>query len=110
MHDITIYRKHLMGMVPAGCRGLGDLGCAGEPDTLTVIRQSDLAEVKKFKEAACARHENVNGRLKEFGILDKRWAYHCDKHALVFRALVVMAQYDIETTRPFLIFTSSNNV
>jgi hypothetical protein len=100
MHDITIYRKHLMGMVPQGRRGLGDSGYAGEPDTLTVIRQSDLAEVKKFKEAARARHENVNGRLKEFGILDKRWAYHRDKHTLVFRALVVMTQYDIETTRP----------
>jgi hypothetical protein len=89
-----------MGMVPAGHGGLGDSGYAGEPDTLTVIRQSDLAEVKKFKEAARARHENVNGRLKEFGILDKHWAYHRDKHALVFRALVVMTQYDIETTRP----------
>jgi hypothetical protein len=31
MHDITIYRKHLMGMVPPGCKGLGDLGYAGEP-------------------------------------------------------------------------------
>jgi hypothetical protein len=83
MHDITIHRKHLVGMVPPGCRGLGDLGYAGEPDTLTVICQSDLAEVKNFKEAARARHENVNGRLKKFGILDKPWAYHRDKHALL---------------------------
>jgi hypothetical protein len=100
VHDITIYRGGLKALMPPGCKGIGDSGYAGETDTITVIRPGDSTELKKFKEAARARQENVNGRLKEFAILEKRWPYHRDKHAMVFKALVVMTQYDIETTRP----------
>jgi hypothetical protein len=100
VHDIKIYRNGLKDLVPSGCKGIGDSGYAGEPETLTVVRHNDSADMKRFKEAARARHENVNGRLKEFGILDKRWRFHRDKHTLVFKALVVMTQYDMETTRP----------
>jgi hypothetical protein len=80
--------------------GIGDSGYAGEPDTLTVIRAGDSRETKKFKEAARARQETVNGRLKEFDIIDKRWPFDWKKHEIVFKALIVMLQYDLETTRP----------
>jgi hypothetical protein len=100
VHDIKIYRNGLKALVPPGCKGIGDLGYAGEPETITVIHTNNSAELKKFKEAARARQENVNGRLKEFTILEKRWPYHRDKHTIVFKTLVVMTQYDMETIRP----------
>jgi hypothetical protein len=100
VHNVTIYRDALMLVVPPGCYGIGDSGYAGEPDTLTMIRPGDSTAVKQFKEAARARQENVNGRIKEFAIIDKHWVYDWQKHEIVFKALVVMIQYDLETTRP----------
>jgi hypothetical protein len=99
-HDITIYREGLKALVPAGKKGIGDSGYSGEPATISIIRSNEAPDVKKFKEAARARQENVNGRLKEFAILEKRWHFHRDKHPVVFRAVVVMTQYNMETTRP----------
>jgi NADPH:quinone reductase-like Zn-dependent oxidoreductase len=77
------------------------------------IRGHDSSEVKKFKEAARARQENVNGRMKEFALMDKRWIYHRDKHLVVFQAVVVLVQYDTSWSSmtwrrpaPCLIFTN----
>jgi hypothetical protein len=84
VHDITIYCGGLLAMMLPGCKSIGDSRYAGETDNITVIRPGDSTGMKKFKEAARARQENVNGRLKEFAILENRWPYHRDKHAMVY--------------------------
>jgi uncharacterized sporulation protein YeaH/YhbH (DUF444 family) len=71
-----------------------------EPESLTIIRSNDSAELKKFKEAARARQDNINERINEFDLIDMRWRYHHTDHHRGFEALVVMVQYDMETTRP----------
>jgi hypothetical protein len=72
-HDITIYRRDLMNLVPiGGLMDIGDSGYSGEPDSLTIIRSNDSATLKKFKEAAQARQENIYERIKEFSLINMR--------------------------------------
>jgi hypothetical protein len=61
-----------MAMMSPGCKGIGDSGYAGETYTITLIRPGDSEGIQMFKEAARARQENVNGRLKKFAILENR--------------------------------------
>lgn len=42
-----------------------------------------------------ARHETLNGRLKEFGILDQKFRHPLHKHPLVFHAVVNVVQASI---------------
>ena len=49
---------------------------------------------------ALARHESINGRMKEFGIL--REVFRCKKklHIFVFNAIAVLTQIEKENGRP----------
>eukprot|EP00957_Ditylum_brightwellii_P081153 6173846-Ditylum_brightwellii.AAC.1 len=59
-------------------------------------------EQQRDMEVACARHETVNGRLKNWESMKCVFRHNCDKHHLVFHSVLVIAQIKIQNGRlPF---------
>jgi hypothetical protein len=93
----------LKSKIPQGKRVVGDSGYIGEaPDITTVNRDKDSKEVRDFKNRVRARHESFNGRLKSFKILDERFRHGKPKHQMVFEAICVLCQYDMENGHPLM--------
>lgn len=55
------------------------------------FKQPSTAKEKR----ALARHETLNGRLKEFAILSVRFRNSVKKHPLVFHAVINVTQLSI---------------
>ena len=49
---------------------------------------------------ARARHETVNGRVKNWQSTAQVFRHHRDKHHIVFRAVLVIEQVKIENGKP----------
>ena len=60
----------------------------------------DSSELTKFKTRARTRHESFNGRLKFFGCLNQTFHHSWEKHQLVFEAVCVTIQYQMENGSP----------
>ena len=100
-HDITIFRRGgLQDMVPEGNRIIGDRGYIGEPNLISTPNAHDPAALRKFKSRARARHESFNGRIKNFKCLDERFRHGLNKHKIVFEAVCVICQYQMENGSP----------
>ena len=84
-----------------GKKGIGDAGYVGYPDVLSTNNNAhDDKEVKKFKSRALLRHETFNGLIKNFGCLQGRFRHKQARFEDCFEAIVVICQYQIESTRP----------
>ena len=59
-------------------------------------------EQRKLKANLRARHETVNGRFKDWGILTRRYRHSPISHASVFRAIVVITQISLDLDRKAL--------
>jgi DDE superfamily endonuclease len=100
-HDITIFRRAgLQLQIPEGHRIIGDRGYAGEPAQISTPNAHDPVELRRFKSRARARHESFNGRLKTFKSLENRFRHGLDKHKIVFEAVCVIVQYQMENGSP----------
>ena len=101
-HDIAVFRKHggLKDKIPAGKMGIGDKGYRGERGILSTPNSHDPVELRKFKSRAWSRHETFNGRLKNFKCLDHRFRHGIHKHQIVFEAVCVIVQYQMENGSP----------
>jgi hypothetical protein len=109
-NDISVFRHKLKArMLEAreasgvDYQGIGDRGYRGESELLTVPSSVDTDEVKEFKGRALARQETFNSRLKCFDCLDERFRHGIEKHALCFRACVVIVQ--LQMNNGFCIFS-----
>jgi len=98
--DLGIYKapNGLKSMIPAGKKVVGD--SAYKDPTCSIWNSFDTKEVASFKKRARARHENFNGRLKRFKILSERFRHNHTKHGIVFEAICVICQYDMENGSP----------
>lgn len=99
--DLAVFRKigGLKSIMPDGMHLIGDNGYQGEV-IVSTPNEFDSFIVKTFKERARARHETFNKRIKEFKILDERFRHGVEKHKIVFEAICVIVQYDMENGRP----------
>ena len=101
-HDITIFRSALnpplglMAKIPNGKRAIGDSGYKGEPTKVSITREDDEPEVKKFKGRIKSRQENFNGRLKNFRVLVLPFRHGHDNHRNAFAACCIGMQFEIE--------------
>jgi hypothetical protein len=99
--DIHIFRhKGLKDKIPVGKRILGDNGYRGEDEIIGTPNAHDAAEIRKFKSRARSRHESFNARLKAFRCLDERFRHGVEKHRIVFEAVCVICQYQLENGSP----------
>ena len=98
---MQIFRKPggLKSKIPPGKMVIADKGYPGEPSCR--LRNSyDAPEVKTFKKRARARHETVNSRIKSFNVLAQRFCSDVSKHKVVFEAVCVITQYEMENGHP----------
>ena len=101
--DLAIFRKEdgLKSKIPHGKRIIGDRGYRGDRcNNVSIRNPRDTPQVKEFKNRALARHENFNGRIKNFAILAERFRHPLDLHRAVFEAICVLVQYDMENGHP----------
>lgn len=99
-HDITIFREKLMAKVPAGKRGIADNGYKGEPTVLCTPNTHDPKELRQFKSRARARQESFNKRTKNFKCLSTDFRHGIIKHKVLFEAICVILQYELENGKP----------
>ena len=103
-HDITLFRSDngLKTMIPEGKRVIADRGYTSRRETavLSTPNSSDPAEVRKFKSRARARHESFNAKLKNFKVLAECFRHNIDDHKMVFEAICVICQYQLENGSP----------
>ena len=100
-HDITIFCKEggLKSKIASGKRAVGDEGYRGEQQ-ISTRNPLDSVMVKEFKKRARARHETFSGRIKSFKILAERFRHGVKKHKVVFEAVCVIVQYEMENGHP----------
>jgi DDE superfamily endonuclease len=100
-HDIKVFReKGLKEMIPVGKKIIGDNGYRGENAIIRTPNAHDPAELRKFKSRARARHESFNARVKNFRALDMQFRHGVEKHGVVFEAICVICQYQLENGSP----------
>ena len=92
--DLKIFRSKLKRCLKAWERVIADRGYKGDPK---IVTQNDARDEKHKKQMSDvrARHETVNGRLKQWKALSSRWRHDKDKHHIVFRAVAVIVQLRI---------------
>ena len=81
---------------PCWKEAIGDNGYRGEDAIIGTPNAHDEAEVRKFKSRARSRHESFNARLKAFRCLDVRFRHGIENHRIVFEAVCVICQYQLE--------------
>ena len=81
-------------------KALGDKIYNGHPNEVSTFNAYDSKAVKSFKSRAQLRHEKVNGMMKEFKCLDRRFIHGLDKFKIVYEAVAVITQYRLEHGEP----------
>ena len=102
--DLTIFRKEngLKSKIPPGKLLIADNGYGGE-NQICIPNPFDEELLKNFKARVRARHENFNGRIKEFKNLSERFRSHnIESHGAAFTAVCVIVQYSMENGRPLI--------
>jgi hypothetical protein len=106
-HDITIFRggkkddknkdrTALYFKIPEGKRVIGDSGYQGEPMKISVSKDEDSKDVKKFFARAKSRQETFNSRVKSFLITDLPFRHGFERHGSAFESVCIAVQYDME--------------
>ena len=99
--DIVIFNKVLRNFLEPGERVEADEGYCGHPDKIKCPgNDANPAENRAMQGRVRARHETLNGRLKNWGILSQVFRHHIMMHGDVFRACAVVTQLTIEDGEP----------
>ena len=109
-NDVSVFRHKLKPQLEEARkssgidhRGIADRGYRGESDLLSVPSSQDTPEVRYFKQRALLRHENFNGRLKNFDCLEERFRHSIKKHKQCFKACAVIVQLQLENGSPLFV-------
>jgi hypothetical protein len=95
--DIVVFRESgLKDKILAGMKGIADRGYRGEKHILSTPNNLDDKELCAFKSRARARHETFNRRLKNFKCLAEHCRHKIAKHKILFEAVAVICQYQME--------------
>lgn len=92
--DLRLARNAFVDFMDDGERALADKGYTDEQYFINPIHHNNLA-VARQKEIM-ARHETVNRRLKQFGVLGTRFRHQLRRHPMCFHAVVNLTELMIE--------------
>lgn len=99
--DISIFRRGLKQLLrQANEKAQADLGYRGEHGTIILPNPCDSFAVAKLKKDLRSRHETVNQRYKQFGVLRQTFRHDLSKHKSVFDAVTVLVQLSIRNGEP----------
>jgi hypothetical protein len=99
LNDIKLYRRTLKYQLVPGEMVEADRGYRGDKTIKcpeTVVSLSDT----QAKQKAQARHEAVNGRLKQFRVLVSVFRHEYNLHQFVFYDFAVLTQISFENGSP----------
>ena len=104
-NDLTMFRDKVKNMIPDGKKVLGDLlyKADEEREKLVVVNDEDDNATKIFKQRCLNRHETINKRLTDYGVLRQRFCgkrNKLHKHGLCFKACAALVQYSIQMDEP----------
>ena len=95
--DIKIFNKVLRNFLEPGERVEADEGYRGHHDkTKCPGNDPHPAENRGMQGRVRTRHETLNGRLKNWGILSQVFRHHIRMHGDVFRACAVVTQLTVD--------------
>jgi DDE superfamily endonuclease len=100
VHDVTVFRRDLKARVPRGGKLIGDKGYIGERNIISTPRSRNPQHLRNFKSRARARHERFNGMVKTFDCISGQFRHGIRCHKIVFEAVCVVCQYQIELVSP----------
>ena len=93
--DIKIFRHGLKHQLAKGESVEADRGYRGEPQCVSVPSDYSSQKQKIAKDHARARHEHINGRLKQFACLSHIFRHDVQKHSDVFWSVAVVTQLSL---------------
>ena len=94
--DLKNFRHSLKHQLGDGEKVVADLGYRGEPQHI-VTPSGELDDITKIVRG---RHEAVNRRFKQWGILHRVFRHQVDKHQDCFFAVAVMTELSLENCEP----------
>lgn len=83
-----------------GKKALADKAYNGHPEVCSAFNAFDSEEVKQLKSRAQMRHEQFNGMIKEFSVLENRFRHSESKFKLCFESICVICQHRMELGEP----------
>ena len=99
--DIKIFTSVLAHFLEPGERVEADDGYRGHADKVKCPKNdANPAENLKMQGRVRARHETLNGRLKNWGILSQVYRHDIRRHGEVFRACATITQLTIDDGEP----------
>ena len=94
--NITIFNKVLRNFLEPDDWVEADKGYAGHADKIVCpTNAGNPPELKEMQGRVRARHETLNGWLKNWGILSQVFRHHITLHGTAFRACTVVTQITI---------------
>ena len=96
----------LYHVLPKGKKAIGDSGYEGMPEKVTITREGQSEDLKKFLGRAKNRQESLHTRLKSFNCLYHRFRHgkstqnKMDLHQMCVDAVSVIVQFDMENGNP----------
>lgn len=103
-HDRTIFAEGLRDKIPEGKVVISDRVYTDKKRNdnadLALPCIGDSQELFNFKARAKARHESLNGRLKDFRILFDTYHHPHGNHVFAFEAVAVLVQYAMDHGHP----------
>jgi hypothetical protein len=99
--DIKIFLNSLSGHLLPGKRVEADNGYVGHPDKIKCPNNdSNPKRNLGMQSAARSCHETFNGRLKNWGILERTYRHDIGLHGMVFTACAVITQLCVANEEP----------
>jgi hypothetical protein len=102
-HDINVFRdKGLKDKIPAGKRPLVTMDIVERmPSSVHLMHMmKPKYESSKVALDESSRHESFNAGLKAFWCFDVRFRHGIENHRIVFEAVCVICQFQLENGSP----------
>lgn len=104
-NDKTIFTNELMAKIPEGKLVVADSIYTNQKDPelmrkVALPSNCDSKELGNFKSRLRARHESLNGRMKDFRCLDVTYHHPHKQHGHMCKAVCVLVQYEMDYGSP----------
>ena len=103
--DLVIAREGILYILEDGEKIIADGGYRGEPN---IWHKGHCRRTAKLEGVVRARHENANGRLKNFGVLNQRFRHDLSLHGYCFHACANLVQLTLLHESPLFQFEYSD--
>ena len=95
--DITLARKVLLSVLPAGDFFLVNKGYYGEPDKIITPHNNDYSDTFNYQhKLMMGRHEGINKRVKDFKCMSDTWRHGWESHVSTLYTVIHLTKIKLE--------------